>query len=331
MRPDGAAHESMADSESSSVIRPFELFRLSFLLIFLVVSLSTPSRLTGQQPQTTSRTFSVPIAVTDYYGRSAIGLTKDQISIFEKDAQLKIVSLDLFDGPASVVFLFDLSGSITERFKLAAAQSAYRFAHNAKPENDYLVMKFDKNTMVMGDWGLDQQGLTKALGEIAKSTPKKNTSLYDACSTALKKLETSKYPIRVLLLFTDGRDNESNLSFNRLREEIKMSSVVVYPIGLLDPTGGSIGMEGQIFLDEMASRSGGRAFYPRTANELFDIIDQVTRDLSYRYIVRFNPLPSASNNKWHSIKFKLKLPPRDEKGQRFPNFEVRSHGGYYDY
>ena len=309
-------------------------FSQAVCLFFFGLGLLTTTTVFGQASSSAAKTVSLTVIVTDDDGRTVSGLAREQFSVFEKTTQLDIAEFDSFDKPASVAFLFDLSESVPVPFKNAAGQAAYQFIQKSNQANDYLIVGFDKETMLLGDWGMDQQGVKKALDEVVHYTPKRNTALYDACSMTLKRLESSKYSTHVLLLFSDGQDNMSKLSFKRLREELKESSATLYTIGLVNQVdvGSSLGMEGQGVLGELASVSGGKAYYPptsRNTRELQDVLDQISLELSHHYTIRFSSPSATPDNKWHAIKVKLTLPPKDKQGHKYPHLNVRSRGGYY--
>jgi Ca-activated chloride channel homolog len=301
------------------------------LLFFLALSLVPTASVLAQTSDSSTRTISLPVAVLDDRGRPVSGLSKERFSVFEKNVQLEITSFHVFDEPASVAFLFDLSESMPARFKNAAAAAASQFTQESNETNEYLVIGFDKKATVLADFGVDRQRIKAALGTVAQSTPKRNTSLFDACSLAIQKLNMSKYSARVMLLFSDGLDNESSLTFIKLREELKESSTTLYAIGLIEPAlvGSSLAAEGQSVLDELASVSGGKAFFPRDAKELQDVLDQISLEIGHRYTIAFNPPSTPPDHKWHAIKIKLSLPSTDEQGRKYPHVNVRSRVGYY--
>jgi Ca-activated chloride channel family protein len=300
-------------------------------LFFVAINL-IPATAFGQTSASAPREISLIVTVTDDEGRFASGVERESFSVFEKNTQLQITSFETFDKPTSVVFLFDLSGSMEDRGKDAAVEAAYQFVQKSNRDNDYLVIGFDEKIKSITDWGSDRDGIKKALTEVLQHKPKNETALYDACDVVLKKLESSKYATRVLMLFTDGQDNMSKLSFKRLLEELKESSVSLYAIGLLggSDVGNALGMEGQGVLDELASVTGARAYYPRTDKELQDVLDQIALELSHRYTIRFNSPAATADGKWHTIKIKLTVPPRDSQGNKYPHLNVRSRLGYYD-
>ena len=143
--------------------------------------------------------------------------------------------------------------------------------------------------------------------------------------SALKKCNAAAHPKRALLLISDGQDNNSRYTFNELRRLLKESDVTLYGIGILSGSdaGSSMGMEGQGILDELASVSGGKAFFPRSAAEMDDIFEQIALELRHQYSIGYKPDNFVNDGRWHKVKVKV-TPPRG-----LPKLFVRTKEGYY--
>jgi Ca-activated chloride channel family protein len=87
---------------------------------------------------------------------------------------------------------------------------------------------------------------------------------------------------------------------------------------------GSItGMQGQAFLDELTSVTGGKAFYPQTDVEMDEIFERIALELRHQYSIGFTPKDFTPDGKWHKTKVKVK-PPRG-----ISRLTVRTREGYY--
>jgi VWFA-related protein len=311
-------------------------YHLPWILVsalLLLVLISAPDSILGQQPTPNSKTILLRVTATDDHNRPITGLKREQFSIFEKTQQLDIASFDSSDEPASIAFMFDLSGSIPDAFKNLAAQLVQQFIETSNKSNDYLVIAFNTQAKVLCGWDCRADDLKKALGEIVRVTPQMNTAFYDACDLALTKLESSKYRRRVIIVFTDeAGDNASKTSLSRLRNILRESSVALYALGIIHQSndGSTLGIPGRGILEELASVSGGRAFFSPDHKQLRDVVAVVVSQLRDQYTITFNVAPATRDNKWHSIKVKV-APPREESRGKFPKVFLRYREGYYDH
>ena len=109
-------------------------------------------------------------------------------------------------------------------------------------------------------------------------------------------------------------------------------STVVYAIRLINfsDVANEVGMGAQALLEELASLSGGKAFFPRSEAKLQAVLDRLSLELRYHYTIGFNPQSSTPDKQWHKIKVKLTLPPKDENGKKYPHLNLRYREGYFN-
>lgn len=284
-------------------------------------SLQQSSDVATEKP-TQPREILLTLTVVDHYERSASGLTKDNFSVFEKNKPLEITSFAATETPASVAVLVDVSASQT-RLASEAAKASYQFISKANQNNKYMVIAFNSKAEMLSDWSASEKDLQGALAGIVKFTPKHQTALYDSCMLALSKMAYAPQPKRVLLLLSDGMDNQSTTTFRKLLTALKRSDVMVYAIGL-SSVPDLIAGEGQAVLEELASVSGGKAFFPRSRAELIDICETMALQLKGQYQIRVKTL-GPPDEQFHDLKVKMTTP----KG--LPTLSVRYRKSYFSH
>jgi Ca-activated chloride channel family protein len=262
------------------------------------------------------------VTVTDIYGRFVSGLGKNAFSIFEDKTPQEISFFSDEDAPVSVGILFDVSGSMSGDKVRRARDALSHFVQTSHDRDEYFLIGFNSRAQLLMDRTRDGNAV---LDKLTFVQTKNNTALYDACYLGVERVQRGTHPKRALLLISDGQDNNSRYTFNELRRVLKESDVVLYAIGILggSDAGSSLGMEGQGIMDELASVSGGKAFYPHSAAEMDDIFEQIALELRHQYSIGYRPPNFVSNGKWHRIKVKV-APPRG-----LPRLFVRSKEGYF--
>src|SRR4029077_4430448 len=86
------------------------------------------------------------------------------------------------------------------------------------------------------------------------------TALYDALGTYLDGAD--EQPGRkIMVMYTDGGDTRSRLTFEETMTSLKASQVTVCAVGLVDRMG-SYRMEMQMKMRQLAEATGGQAFFP---------------------------------------------------------------------
>jgi Ca-activated chloride channel family protein len=262
------------------------------------------------------------VTVTDQYGRYVSGLQQNAFKVFDDKEEQEITYFSDDDAPVSVGIVFDLSGSMSGDKISRARQALSRFIETSHNSDEYFLIGFNSRAQLLmertrnGDAVLDKLTFIQTKGQ---------TALYDACYLGVEKVQRGAHPKRAIILISDGQDNNSRYNFGEVRKLLKESDVVLYGIGILggsDP-GSTEGMLGQSILDELASVSGGKAFFPNSAAEMDEIFERIALELRHQYSIGYRPKSFANDGKWHKLKVKV-TPPRG-----LPRLFVRSREGYY--
>lgn len=262
------------------------------------------------------------VTVTDTYGRYVSGLSKKAFTILDEKQPQEITFFSDDDSPVSVGVIFDVSGSMSGEKIKNAREALSKFIQTSHNSDEYFLIAFNSRAQLLLDKTRDGNAV---LDKLTFVQTKNNTALYDACYLGVEKVQRGLHPKRALLLISDGQDNNSRYTFNELRRLLKESDVVLYGVGILSggDSGSALGMEGQGILDELASVSGGKAFFPRSALEMDDIFEQIALELRHQYSIGYKPSNFSNDGKWRKIKVKV-TPPRG-----LPRLFVRSKEGYY--
>jgi Ca-activated chloride channel family protein len=262
------------------------------------------------------------VTVTDTYGRYVSGLGKNAFTVMDDKKPQEITFFSDDDSPVSVGVIFDVSGSMGGDKIRRARDALSKFIQTSHDSDEYFLIAFNSRAQLLLDKTRDGNAV---LDKLTFVQTKNNTALYDACYLGVEKVQRGAHPKRALLLISDGQDNNSRYTFNELRRLLKESDVTLYGIGILSGSdaGSSLGMEGQGILDELASVSGGKAFFPRSAAEMDDIFEQIALELRHQYSIGYKPTDFSNDGRWHRIKVKVN-PPRG-----LPRLFVRSKEGYY--
>jgi Ca-activated chloride channel family protein len=141
----------------------------------------------------------------------------------------------------------------------------------------------------------------------------------------IERVTRGSHQKRALLIISDGQDNASRYNFGEVRRLMKESDVVTYAVGIIDQgdATSTVGMQGQAFLDELTSVTGGKSFYPSSDIEMDEIFERIAIELRHQYAIGYTPKDFQPDGKWRKVKVKVK--PR----RGLPRLTVRSREGYY--
>jgi len=307
--------------------------RLLFAFLTLVFAASifgqdatptpTPEEVVPDRPvKVKTDLVSLTLTVQDLYGRYVSGLTKKAFTVIDNNEEQEITFFSDSDAPVSLGVIFDVSGSMSGE-KIAKARKALeKFIATSHPSDEYFLIAFNSRAQLLLDRTRDGDAVLRKLTLVQ---PKQNTALYDAVYLGVDKVTRGAHQKRALLIISDGQDNASRYNFGEVRRLMKESDVVTYAVGILGGSDSSsqLGMQGQAFLDELTSVSGGKSFYPQSDVEMDEIFERIALELRHQYTIGYTPRDFQPDGKWRKVKVKVK-PPRG-----LPRLTVRSREGYY--
>lgn len=208
-----------------------------------------------------------------------------------------------------------------EKIKRAREALAH-FIETGLDSDEYSLIAFNEKPQLLLERTHDGKAM---LERLSKAVPHGTTALYDACYLAVERLTRSAYPKRVLLLISDGQDNDSRYNLNEVRHLLRESDVVLYSIGIADPIQltGKAGAQVRYVLEELAEIIGGKTFYASSNHEMDDAFEQIALELRHQYSIGYRPGIFTRDDKWHRIKVKVTAPAGT------PRLSVRTKIGYY--
>jgi len=324
----------MAVKNFQFVSRLCSVHRWIFLILILLsgtpsASAQTPEPTPPAQEEPNDKPLSVKtdlvtltLTVTDLYGRFVSGLNKDAFTVFDGNAEQEITFFSDVDAPVSVGILFDVSGSMSGEKIGKARKALERFINTSHPSDEYFLIGFNSRAQLLLDRSRDGEAVLQKLTLVQT---KGNTALYDACYLGVERVTRGTRQKKAMLIISDGQDNASRYNFGEVRRLMKEADVTVYAVGIMDgrDAGSITGMQGQAFLDELTSVTGGKAFYPQTDVEMDEIFERIALELRHQYSIGFTPKDFTPDGKWHKTKVKVK-PPRG-----ISRLTVRTREGYY--
>jgi VWFA-related protein len=278
-----------------------------------------------------------PFNVTDKTNRYINDLTKDDIELMEDNKPQKIFSFERqTDLPITIAMLIDISGSqeYTLPYEKAAGE---RFLRRVlRPNKDIAALvTFEHESVVVQDFTSNLQKLTRAMDGVrvsvqppaiggAGGTPPINggsqvgwTAMYDSIYLASSDMLGREAGRRVIILLTDGQDTVSRVKLREAIERTWKNEIIVYSIGIGDPIHGGIDTG---TLKKISAETGGRAFFPRSEEDLDKAFALIDEDLRSQYILSYEPTNEARDGSFRTIQIRV----RNRK-----DITVRHRRGYF--
>jgi Ca-activated chloride channel family protein len=260
------------------------------------------------------------VTVVDRKGEYLTNLTLDDFEVLE-DGQKQTIKYfargtDIENGPEiHVGLLFDTSGSMTEDIKLSRS-AAVKFLNTLSDAKDMTLVDFDTEVRV-AKYG--QKDFPRMVERIRGRTPDGETALYDAMGVYLDGASEDEGR-KILVLYTDGGDTHSTISFGDLMTLIRASDVTVYSVGFLEHSRGRI--EERAHLMQIAEATGGQAFFPSTMKDIDASYDKVVAQIRAQYSLAYTSTNTKQDGAWRKVEIHVTRP--DLKGSK-----ILARRGYF--
>ena len=260
------------------------------------------------------------VTVVDRKGEYLTNLSLEDFEILE-DGQKQAIKYfargtDLENGPeVHVGLLFDTSGSMTEDIKLSRS-AAIKFLNTLSEAKDMTLVDFDTEVRV-AKYG--QKDFPRMVERIRGRKPDGETALYDAMGVYLDGASEDEGR-KILVLYTDGGDTHSTISFGDLMTLIRASDVTVYSVGFLEHSRGRI--EERAHLMQIAEATGGQAFFPSTMKDIDASYDKVVAQIRAQYSLAYTSTNTKQDGAWRKVEIRVTRP--DLKGSK-----ILARRGYF--
>lgn len=305
---------------------------LLFSVLLLVSGPALAQSPSGTQEQddvvrVSTSVVTVPVSVLDRQGRLITSLSKEDFHVYEDGVEQEIAFFETADKPFTVALLLDTSDST--KLKLAQIQeAAVAFLDRLRPEDQVLVVAFDRNVNVMTHATADR---SRAAAAIRRTKSGGGTSVYDAIALATERLLKQTAGRKAVIVFTDGVDTTSTLAtYDGTLRTTEQLDALVYTIRfptdadvasgrtgvanpMENPTGGQlVTAKGEpleaayrragLYLQGLAERSGGRFFLAGTIGSLSEAFGRIADELRQQYSLGFYPKNRSADGKRRRLK-----------------------------
>ena len=265
----------------------------------------------------------VPVSVFDANGRVLSNLSQEQFILLDENEPRPIENFLLDKAAIHVILLLDVSSSLREELE-EIREAALQFAQSFSQEDRIAIVSFSDQLELLQDWTNDIKKLRKSLKNLERGY---RTALYDALVFTAREQLVQVAGKRVIILLTDGLDNESRSTFDDVMDLLIESDISLYIVSrtrlvqpkieqskradFLNQVMKNVLREKKDFIDiyfrekeaslsHLAEATGGRVFFPEKLEDLRSTYLQVAEELKSQYVLTFRP-PASSEKTFRTI------------------------------
>jgi VWFA-related protein len=246
------------------------------------------------------------VTVTDKKGNLVSDLTVDDFVIYEdgKKQTVRFFSSGLTPGPGEAEthlgLLLDVSESMGEDIAFTKT-AAIKFLNTLLEAVDITVVDFDTEVRVTR---YGQSEFARVIERIRRQKATGWTALYDAIGVYLDGA-AGQDGRKVMLLYTDGGDTRSAISWGDLVDLLKASDVTIYVVGELEHQSASTKNEQRMVLQQMADITGGQAYFPNSVKELDRMYEKVLAEIRAQYTLGYLSANEKTDGTWRKVEVKV--------------------------
>ena len=237
--------------------------------------------------------------------------------VYEDGQPQQITSFKREDIPVSIGILVDNSGSMRTK-RNAVAKAVVNLVQASNAHDEVFVVNFNDEPFLDQDFTNKVDLLKEAVDRVDS---RGGTALYDAVVASADHLKSAKLEKKVLLVVTDGEDNESRDSLEQaIRAVQNDNGPTIYTIGILSEEGKQ--RRAKRALESLSVQTGGVAFFPKNLQEVDEISRDVARDIRNQYSITYKPTNPRSNGGYRTVKVVAHSP-------GYKDLQVRTRSGYF--
>jgi len=248
---------------------------------------------------------SLNVTVLDQQQHYLTDLESRDFTILEDGARQDITYFNRMSLPIALSLLIDTSASMEQRLTIAQ-DAAVGFAKKLRPQDLAQVVDFDTRVEVLQGFTADTTALEAA---IRNTQAGGSTAMFNALYISLKELAKIRPRTeddvhrRAVVVLSDGEDTSSLVTFDEVLDLAKRSATTIYAIGLQSRDNGlSKGFkEAEYVLRQLATETGGRAFFPQRPEDLAGIYGVIADELASQYVIGYASSNQKRDGSWRRL------------------------------
>ena len=267
---------------------------------------------------------SLNVTVVDGATHYVTDLDQNDFSVFEDGVKQDVSFFTRRQQQIAMSMLLDSSASMEDKLQTLQT-AAVNFVKRLKPADLAQIIDFDSSVQIRQGFTSNQSDLESAILQTAAGG---STSLHNAIYISLKELRKIRVQAdedvrrQALIVFSDGEDTSSLVSFDEVLDLAKRSETAIYTIALRGTDTQTRGFrEAEFVMRQLAQETGGRAFFPTKIDDLNGVYAAIADELASQYTLGYTSRNSKRDGAWRRVVVQVAKPsatPRTKKGYYAP-------------
>jgi VWFA-related protein len=275
------------------------------------------------------------VVVIDKNGNPIGGMEKRHFKVLDDGVEQKITNFNTVESPLTVVIVVEFT-----QFGLYLNniyQSIGGFVASLRDNDWGALVAYDIHPILVTDFTKNKNLLFEGLKSLRNPTTSE-AGLFDAVYDTLQKLDKVDGKKAIFLLST-GLDSISRHTYGEALKKAQASETMIYAISMTQlyklyyQNRMSQEMNIELLaadnqLSQLASATGGAAFFPRFDTEYPDYYEAMSHQLRNQYNLAFIPTNQKKDGKFHKLKVEVEDLDVNKDGKP-DGLKAHTRQGYY--
>ena len=271
----------------------------------------------------------VDVSVADKRGNFVSGLEPSNFRILDNGGERSIAFFAPVEAPAQVLVVVE-TGPAVYLIHNQHLLAAYELLRGLGADDQVALITYDQSPHPLLAFTPDKSTLNRAFGRIQYTLGSAELNFYDCVSTALDWIAPLSGK-KAIVLLTTGLDSSPPTHWDALAQKLRAEDAVIFPVALggslrhpaekkgkaakaardatapgnasaSDPGNPLSFAKADAALNAMATMTGGRAYFPESANDFVTIYREIASALRHQYVIGIVP---EHDGEFHTLTVEL--------------------------
>jgi len=239
-------------------------------------------------------------AVFDRGGRPVAELREGDFKVLDGGEAQSLLRFErVRDLPLHLLFAIDTSASMAATLPQVQKAALAFLQRTLTPKDRAALLTFSDSPVLRTPFTSNLETLA---GALAGLNAERGTALFDSLVYGLSYMKGVQHGQSAVILFTDGGDHLSRLSFEETLAFARRAGIAIYAIGAHIPR---LDLQIRGHLAKLAEETGGRSFFIESASELDGVYAAIEDELRSRYLLAYQPKAAPRAGEFRAVEVRV--------------------------
>lgn len=239
----------------------------------------------------------------------AAGVFQSRIDSMEFKSKTTVTPFSMIQSPIDYTVIMSNNGIMDGEPLDFQKKAIIQLADLLKPSDSFSLYTIGQQAVTVLEEVKKEEIDTALINEIAVTS--EQPRIYDSVINILRIVEKRKTERKVIILISDGRDQNSRFTKDQLHQVLSETGVPIYAVGIKVINTSSLSI-----LNEMSDITGGTYFYASAHKTVPDTLKSINSLITQGYIIKYKVKNIKADNLPHHLEIAVDERDAFGKGQK---------------